>query len=248
MARVDSHMVDVPTLAWLSLIGSILVLFGIAVRRENVAAAINAFAAFVLALLPVLVDVVFVSLLSRGDPSGWVLPVWVAGAGVLHSIGMLGLYESTWWWDHLTHGVSASLVAALVYAGFLVAIPAGGADGAGPTVVPFATVAFTLAIGGFWELIELVAHDLGDRLDIEPVLIHYGRWDTVMDLIFDVVGAVVVVAADVRVFVPVLDRIPTDTRALLVGTGGFVLVGGTVMALVVFAADSARSNSRSSGR
>jgi len=64
------------------------------------------------------------------------------------------------------------------------------------------TVVLTLAAGVFWELIELIARDVGRRYDVEPVLVHYGRRDTTLDLVFDVVGALLVVGFDVRVFVP----------------------------------------------
>lgn len=111
------------------------------------------------------------------------------------------MYESTWWWDHLTHTVSGVLVAALIYAGLVVTRPTTGSGS-----VAAATVLFTFAVGVSWELLELVAREVGERYDIEPVLVHYGWRDTAFDLGFDLVGALLVVLLDLRIFVPVVDQ------------------------------------------
>ena len=48
------------------------------------------------------------------------LTLWITGAVFLHALGTVGLpgmeesfYRSVWWWDHLTHALSASIVAAV---------------------------------------------------------------------------------------------------------------------------------------
>lgn len=234
-------MATVTALAVFLLQSAIFGLFIVAVRRRNIAAAINAVGAFVLALLPVVVEIVLPVILTRSVVFGPVLPVWLAAAGFLHSLGMLGLYESTWWWDHLTHTVSAALVAALLYAGVIVTLPdiAGIGDSSG--IVVTVTVVFTFAIGVFWELIELVAREVGERFDIEPVLIHYGWRDTVVDLGFDVVGAFLVIGADLRIFVPLMEQFPGVTGAVLVGSGWIVFGGSVLMALLVGLGSSMKS-------
>lgn len=221
--------------------GAISVLLVVAVRRRNVAAAINALGALVLALLPVVGELALQAMLVRSVSFGPVLPVWLGVAGLLHSLGMLGLYESTWWWDHLTHTVSAALVAALLYAGIIVTRPdiAGIGDSSGLVVT--LTVVFTFAIGVFWELIELVAREVGERFDIEPVLVHYGWHDTAADLGFNVVGALVVIGTDLRVFVPLVEQFPGVAGAVLVGSGWVVFVGSVLMALLVGLGSSVRS-------
>jgi hypothetical protein len=125
-----------------------------------------------------------------------VLAFWIAVAGLLHALGMLGRYDSVWWWDHLTHTLSAALAAALLYAGLLVVAPAIAVAG---------TVLTIVVLGVLWEAGELFAREVADRYDIEPVLVHYGWRDTALDLLFDVVGAGVVVALDVRLFRPVVE-------------------------------------------
>lgn len=234
-------MTTVTALAAFFLQAAIFGLFVIAVRRRDIAAAINAIGSFVLALVPVVGELVLPVFLTRSIAFGPVLTVWLAAAGFLHSLGMLGLYESTWWWDHLTHTVSAALVAALLYAGVIVTVPdIAGLSGSSGVVVTV-TVVFTFAVGVFWELIELVARDVGERFDIEPVLIHYGWRDTAVDLGFDIVGAVLVVGIDLRIFVPLMGQFPSTTRVVMFGSGLVVVVGSVVMALFVGLGSSMRA-------
>ncbi len=212
------------------LVGAVVATLAEALRRGELSASINAAVSLAAALAPPAVA-------SGLDYWwGWTITVtpeltaWVAAAGFLHSLGMLGLYESVWWWDHVTHLVSGSLVAALVYAGFIVL----GQDGSGfeaswETAAVF-TVVFTFLVGVFWELVELVARDVGERLDVDPVLVHYGWRDTAYDLVFDLVGALLVVALDVRLFVSLADRSVGATRTALVASGVVIVLGSAVMA------------------
>jgi hypothetical protein len=87
-----------------------------------------------------------------------------------------------------------------------------------------------VGVGVFWELLELAARDVGERFDVEPVLVHYGWRDTVFDLGFDAVGAVVVVAVDLRLFVSILARIPTIVDAILLWSTVVVCVGSLLLA------------------
>lgn len=223
---------------WLLFLGVVACLAGIAaifyfaVRRGNAPAVVNAGASFLLVFVPVLVDV----LASRfygvrvGLPPE--LPLWVAVVGLLHSYGMLGPYDEIVWWDHLTHTLSAALVAALLYAGVTVALQyAPGAAGGG--LIRAAVVLLTLLAGVFWELIELLARDFGRKFDHPPVLEHYGRRDTVLDLFFDVTGAVVVLAADLQLFVPAARASPETTVAALVVFLGGLVVGSLLVSLIV---------------
>ena len=202
-----------------------------ALRQRNASAAVNALFVLVVAFLPPIA-----ALASGGavdvDP---VVALWLAAAGFLHSLGMLGLYErdTTWWWDHLTHTVSAALLAALLYAGLLVGVAGAPEVALSTEAVAGLTILFTLAMGVFWELVELVAREVGERFDVEPVLVHYGRRDTALDLLFDVVGAVLVVGLDLRLFVPLVEQFPDVTRLLVLWGGGIVVVGSVLMALGV---------------
>lgn len=211
----------------------ILAVLAVAVRRGNVAAAVNALGALALALLPTALE-----WLGRAVALGPELPLWLAAAGLLHSVGMLGPYDSVWWWDHLTHTLSAALVAALTYAAALVALPTLALP-ADPATVAGVTVGLTFGVGILWELVEILARTVGERYDVEPVLVHYGWRDTAADLVFDVVGAALVVALDVRAFLGVARRFPGASRALLF-VGGVVLVGSVATGLLLWVGASFR--------
>ena len=199
-----------------------------AVRRRDVSASVNALVALLAALLPFGIELAASVVSAPSFRTGSVLPFWIAAAGLVHAIGMLGRYETTWWWDHLAHGISAGLLTALVYAGLLVLSTGPGPYPATAWVVRSGTVGFVMVAGIAWELLELAARAVADRYGIEPVLVHYGRRDTALDLVFDFVGAVLVVGLDLRVFVPLaaFDRGVTET--LLTWALGLV-VGGTVL-------------------
>lgn len=196
-------MTGTMTLGVLVLVGALLVVLGVAVRRDNRAAVVNTVVVLGTIAGPSIAEYLVESGSGRPVDLPPELTLWIAVAGFLHALGMLGLYESSWWWDHLTHTVSAALAAALIYAGFLVLSPATG--GNMEFVAGGATVAVVLSLGIAWEALELVAREIGERFDIEPVLIHYGWRDTGFDLVFDVVGALGVVMLDVRLFVPVVE-------------------------------------------
>ena len=200
-----------------------------AIRRRNVAALVNTLVALSIALLPWLLA----SAIPDPPRFSSAVTVWLAAAGFLHSVGMLGLYESTWWWDHVTHTVSAALVAALVYAGLTVTLGQSVGGPLSANGVAAATVIFTLFVGVFWELVELVARDVGERIDVQPMLVHYGWRDTALDLVFDVVGALLVVGLELHLFVPIAGRFPATTGLLVFGSGSVVVLGSLIMALSV---------------
>ncbi len=196
-------------------------------RRRHAAAAVNAAVALAASLVPV----VALPVVAPGAGVDPALVSWTAAAGFLHVVGVLGFYDERWWWDHLTHTVSAALVAALAYAGLLVVPPA---TRLGVPAAP-AAVALTLLAGVFWELVEVHARAAGDRLGLESMLARYGPSDTPLDLLFDLVGAVLVAALDIRVFVALAARSPTATRTVLWwGVAGLVV--GTVVLAVAWRA------------
>lgn len=211
-------MIDPRSAVTAVLLAAILLTLVVAVRRRDVAAAINS----VVAVAVVAVPFVLPAVAGPGAPT--TLALWLAVAALLHAVGMLGPYDSVRWWDTVTHFVSASFVAALWYAGALVG------DVPWPAVT---AVLLTFVAGLWWELLELVARELGEALEIEPVLVHYGRRDTLVDLAVDVVGAVAVVVLDVRAFVPVVDRLLGPSSRFLDWTAAVVVAGFAVLTLVL---------------
>ncbi|WP_267640084.1 hypothetical protein [Haloarchaeobius amylolyticus] len=115
--------------------------------------------------------------------------VWVSIALFLHPLGgIFGLYDTVWWWDHLTHLASATLVAGPTY----LLARAYYLNGETPFVpgwtVPAAVLTTTLALGLVWEGIELV----------HPWLVVYSDEDTAYDAVFNVLGALATIAAAPR--------------------------------------------------
>lgn len=215
------------------LVGGILAVGVVGMRRQDFATVANAVGSVVVAVFPVAVEVVGPTVVGGGVTIGRALPLWIAAAGFVHSVGMLGPYDSIWWWDTLTHAVSGALVAALAYAGFVVLARHATVAALPPGSVAALTVSFILVAGVFWELIELVARDVGKRLDVEPVLVHYGVRDTAIDLLVDVLAAVAVVLVDLRVFVPIAEQSPDLTAWLVAGSGAILLVGSVALGLCV---------------
>jgi len=160
-----------------------VLLAGAANRSPSVV--VNAVVAFGVTYLPAVLE-------RRTDTHlepGAVL--WIAAAVFLHAYGMLGAYGSVWWWDHLTHTLSATVVASVGY------VAARAIERRTATLrLPGAAMGlyvllFTLAAGVAWEVLEFAARTLGALLGREPLLRMYGVGDTVLDLVFDAVGALV---------------------------------------------------------
>lgn len=108
--------------------------------------------------------------------------VYVAVPVFLHPMGGLyGWYASVWWFDHLTHAASATLVASV---GFTLARAYETRRGVHPWFVPAFTIAFVMAAGFVWEVVETLT----------PLLTVYGPNDTFWDYVFDFVGGAIVVA------------------------------------------------------
>lgn len=147
-------------------------------RRRNTGAVVNGLLAFVAAFLPRIVerecDVEF---------RPW-QRLYTETTMLGHAVGMLGLYDDTWWWDHLTHVLSATVLGGFVHA----TACRRGRD-------PRPRVLAAIVGGGvLWELMEYAVHGVTDRLGLQPVLIPYSARDTLFDLVFDLVGALLVLA------------------------------------------------------
>lgn len=125
----------------------------------------------------------FVPALLRRDLK-MVLPLelnfWIVLALFLHVVGgFSGFYDSVPGWDHLTHAMSASLIAAL---GFVVVVTIDKYVEAIHLPRPFLAffiIMFTMAMGVLWEIMEY-SNDvlIGTHLQ-------YGLTDTMVDLLFD---------------------------------------------------------------
>ncbi|WP_276272074.1 hypothetical protein [Haloarcula litorea] len=130
------------------------------------------------------------------DPA---LTLWITTAVFLHALGVLGLpgaeanfYAGIPWWDSVTHALSSSLVAAVGYTTVRALDRHSDAVHFPSRFVFVFILLFVLAFGVLWEVIEFAIGLAADSFGGEAVLTQYGLEDTMMDLVFDTVGAVVV--------------------------------------------------------
>ena len=127
------------------------------------------------------------------------LVLWISAAVFLHALGTVGVpgsglsfYQSVWWWDHLTHALSSSIVAGVGYA-FVRAVQEHTTDVWLPPLFTFVFILMVVvAFGVFWEVIEFAIGRLGAVLGADAVLTQYGLEDSMKDLLFNALGAVVV--------------------------------------------------------
>lgn len=167
-------------------------------RTDNRPAVVNALASLIVALLPAIVERGLAYAAGLEVAFAPVLSLALAVAGLLHVAGMLGWYDTVSWWDHLTHTVSAAIMAAVVYASLhTIEANLAGVDLSWWYIVAF-TLLFTMAAGVVWEFLELAAREVGERVGAPPVLEHYGLRDTVLDVAFNALGALGAIALDVR--------------------------------------------------
>lgn len=120
------------------------------------------------------------------------LALWVTAAVFLHSLGSWGLYGSIGWWDHVTHALSATLVAGVGYI-TVRSIDAHHDEISLPREFVFVyIVCFVIAFGVLWELFEFGLDIVRNRTGLEMPLAQVGLDDTIKDFVFNTIGAVLV--------------------------------------------------------
>ena len=120
------------------------------------------------------------------------LGLWITLAVFLHTLGSAGLYGQIGWWDHLTHAMSASLVAATGYTTAR-AIDLHTKDIRIPRRFAFVyIVVIVLAFGVIWELFEFGLDVVALETGLTMPLAQHGLDDTVRDLMFNSLGAILV--------------------------------------------------------
>ena len=178
--------------AWLMEVGLVCILLAGAYLGA-VGVVVNAGIGLVVTQLPPLLE------RDHDIPMDPALVLWITAAVFLHALGTVpwtdgaaSFYRTVAWWDHLTHALSSSVVAAAGYA-TVRALDAHSEDIYFPPKFVFAFILlFVLAFGVLWEVIEFGIGGLTATLGSGSVLTQYGLEDTMLDLVFDTVGGIVV--------------------------------------------------------
>lgn len=172
-------------LAWLMELSLVGFLF-VGVDRGNVGIVVNSAVALAVTQLPMVLERDYDITMSPG------LVLWLTAAVFLHALGTLGPYRDIWWWDHVTHALSSSLVGGAGY-GFARAVDRHIPDVNFPPSFTFAfLVLVVLAFGVLWEVLEFGVTAASTAVTGTPVLTQYGVDDTMLDLVFDIAGGVLV--------------------------------------------------------
>ncbi|GAB7010626.1 hypothetical protein [Halorubrum trueperi] len=120
------------------------------------------------------------------------LGVWITAAVFLHTLGSAGFYARVPWWDHLTHALSATLIAGAGYT-TLRAVDLHTDAIRIPTRFAFVfIVVVVLSFGVLWELFEFGLDIVADETGVSMPLAQHGLDDTVLDLTYNSIGALVV--------------------------------------------------------
>ncbi|MGQ3413946.1 hypothetical protein ACT4ML_17095 [Natrinema sp. LN54] len=179
-------------LTYLMEIGLIGMLF-VGIERGNGGIVINTAVALLVTQLPPLLE------RDYEIPMDPRLTLWITTAVFLHAFGTVGLpgatrtlYSQVWWWDHMTHALSASLVAGVGYATVRAFDEhAEGVHLPGKFIAVFILL-FVIAFGVLWEILEFAIALSADALGIKAVLTQYGLGDTMLDFVFNSIGGLVV--------------------------------------------------------
>lgn len=173
----------------LSLVGFLFV----GLYDTNLGVTVNAAVALAITGLPAILERDYQIPMDAG------LTLWITTAVFLHALGTVGLpgmedtfYRSIWWWDHVTHALSASLIGGAGYA-TVRALDEHLEDLYFPPAFSFAFIlVLVIAFGVAWEILEFAIAEISDLLGLPKALTQYSVRDTLFDLVFNAMGAVVV--------------------------------------------------------
>ncbi|AGB32085.1 hypothetical protein C488_07872 [Natrinema pellirubrum DSM 15624] len=179
-------------LTYLMEIGLIGMLF-IGIERGNGGIVINTGVALLVTQLPPLLE------RDYEIPMDPRLTLWITTAVFLHAFGTVGLpgatatlYSQIWWWDHLTHALSASLVAGVGYATVRAFDEHAQGVHLPQRFIAVFILLFVIAFGVLWEILEFAIALAAEALGTRAVLTQYGLEDTMLDFVFNSIGALIV--------------------------------------------------------
>lgn len=165
----------------------LLALTGYGVVAGRVDVAVNAGGALGVTFLPALLR------RESGVRMDVGLVLWLALATAAHAVGILGPYRNVWWYDHLTHALTASIVAGAGYAA-VDALDRSRDDVHVPE--PYRSVvlfAFVLATAVLWEVMEFAVTQISQAFGASSMLVIFGPEDIISDVVYSGAGGLVVV-------------------------------------------------------
>lgn len=181
--RQLSHLME------LSLVGLLFV----GIERGSVGVIVNTGVALAVTRIPGLLE------RDYGLPMDPRITLWITSAAFLHALGTVGIpgmgwnfYSGTDWWDHMTHALSASVVAAAGYATVRAIDEHSDEVHLPPRFIAVVILLFVLAFGVLWELLEFAIGIVADVAGLPSVLTQYGVYDTLWDIVYNSVGGVIV--------------------------------------------------------
>jgi hypothetical protein len=161
-------------------------IFAAALSELNVGVAVNVVVALAVMELPALLE------RDYGLPIDTRLTLWIVIPVFLHALGSFGLYGVIGLWDNLTHTLSSSLVAAVGYATVRAFDVHDDAVVLPRKFVAAYILVFTLAFGVLWEILEFGLDGLSSWTGTDSVLAQVSLANTMTDIVFDLVGGVLV--------------------------------------------------------
>lgn len=169
-------------------------ILSIGVYLGNMGVVINAAVGLLVTFLPAFLDRNYKFTMDVG------LVLWITVAMFLHAFGTLPLpgleflspYKATWWWDHMTHALSSSLVAGVAYATVRALDEHSEFIHMPPKFLFVFMLMFVMAFGVIWELIEFYISVVSSLLGADSVLTQYGLEDTILDLFYNTLGGLLV--------------------------------------------------------
>lgn len=165
----------------------------VGIERGNLGIVVNTLVALAVTQLPAVLE------RDYGMPLDAGLTLWITTAAFLHAFGTVGIpgtvgtpYRNTTWWDHMTHALSSSVVAAAGY----ITVRALDEHNPGidiPSRLMFVFIlSFVMAFGVVWELVEFSIGVITELLGSEGFLVQFGVEDTMLDLLFNTAGGLIV--------------------------------------------------------
>lgn len=120
------------------------------------------------------------------------ISLWITSAVFFHALGSFGFYGAISWWDHLTHALSASVVAGIGYASIRTLDLHSDSINL-PNRFMFVFILMTvIAFGVVWELFEFGLDIIADITGLDMPLAQHGLQDTMKDMMFNTLGATLV--------------------------------------------------------